>query len=63
MVAGLDPSYLKPPLSAIHAVMGSSEGDLHQLIETLGEKLALAAEKPDAYLRALQVFAAAAKTP
>jgi hypothetical protein len=28
MVAGLDPRYLKPPLSAIHAVMGSAEGDL-----------------------------------
>jgi hypothetical protein len=63
MVAGLDPSYLKPPLSAIHAVLGSSEGDLHQLIDTLGEKLGLAAEKPDAYLKALQAFADAAKAP
>jgi hypothetical protein len=61
MVAGLDPSYLKPPLSAIHAVMGSSEGDLHQLIETLGEKLGLAAEKPGAYLKALEAFASVAQ--
>lgn len=56
MVGGLTPSALKAPLSAIHAVTGSSEGDLYQLIETLSERLNVVPEKPAAYVKALKAF-------
>jgi AbiTii/TIR domain len=61
MIGGLDPSYLKPPLSAIHAVAGTSESDLHQLLETLAEKLGVVAESPAVYLKSLQSFAREAR--
>lgn len=61
MVAGLVPSALKAPLSAIHAVTGTSEGDLHQLIGTLSERLDVEAEKPAAYAKALKAFVTASK--
>lgn len=60
-VAGLPPSALKAPLSAIHAVTGTSEGDLHQLIDTLSERLDLTAERPAAYAKALKDFVAVSK--
>ena len=63
MVAGLTPSALKAPLSAIHAVTGTSDGDLHQLIDTLSERLVVDAEKPAVYAKALKVFVSAAKAP
>lgn len=63
MVAGLTPSALKAPLSAIHAVTGTSEGDLHQLIDTLSVRLDMEAEKPAAYAKALKTFVAASKGP
>jgi hypothetical protein len=63
MVAGLTPSALKAPLSAIHAVTGTSEGDLHQLIDTLSERLDVVAEKPAAYAKALNAFVTASKGP
>ena len=63
MVAGLTPSALKAPLSAIHAVAGTSEGDIHQLIETLSERLNIESEKPAAYAKALKEFVTASKVP
>ncbi|MGC2456804.1 MAG: hypothetical protein WA435_02265 [Gallionellaceae bacterium] len=63
MVAGLIPSALKAPLSAIHAVAGASEGDIHQLIETLSERLNIESEKPAAYAKALKEFVTACKAP
>jgi len=56
MVSGLPPSALKAPLSAIHAVSGDSEGDLHQLIKDLSDLLGIEAEQPNAYLKALHSF-------
>jgi len=61
MVAGLTPSALKAPLSSIHAVTGTSEGDLHHLIGTLSERLDVDAENPAAYASALKVFVKASK--
>ena len=63
MVRGLDPSYLKPPISAIHAIAGTSEGDLHQLVAELATRLGLDAEKPQVYARALHALIAAATAP
>ena len=63
MVAGLTPNALKAPLSAIHAVTGISEGDLHQLMDTLSERLNVEAEKPAAYAKALKAFISASKGP
>ncbi|MGW8158424.1 MAG: toll/interleukin-1 receptor domain-containing protein [Desulfoprunum sp.] len=59
MVSGLTPSAIKAPLSAIHAVTGTSEGDVHQLIETLSERLEIESEKPAAYGKALKAFVTA----
>jgi len=56
MVAGLRPSALKAPLSAIQAVDGTSESDLHQLIDALSERLHVTPEKPAAYAKALTAF-------
>lgn len=63
MVAGLDPSFLKPPLSAIHAVSATSEGDIHQLLQTLAERLSVECEKPQVYVKALRAFLDAASVP
>ena len=56
MVAGLLPSSLKPPLSAIHAISGTSEGDLHQLIDDLSSQLQIAHENPAVYKNDLAAF-------
>jgi len=63
MVAGLTPSAFKAPLSSIHAVMGTSEGDLYQLVETLSKQLDVVPENPAAYARALTAFVNASKVP
>lgn len=63
MIVGLTPSFLKAPLSAIHAIDGTSEADLHQLVETLAEKLGVQPDGAAAYAKALHAFAAAAKAP
>jgi hypothetical protein len=63
MVDGLDPSYLTPPLSALHAVSGKSEAEVHALLVTLGDKLGLEPERPDVYLKALKAFVNATKVP
>jgi hypothetical protein len=47
----------------IHAVMGTSEEDLHQLIETIADQVSCPIEKPNAYIKALHVFADAARNP
>jgi hypothetical protein len=56
MIGGLSPSNLKAPLSAIHAVNGTSESDLHQLVETLSERLNIKSDKPAAYIKTLRSF-------
>jgi hypothetical protein len=56
-IGGTTGSDLKAPLSAIHAINGSSEGDLHQFVADLGERLEIQPEKPAAYLKSLQSFA------
>lgn len=61
MVGGLDPSFLKPPLSAMHAVAGTSEGDMHQLVQTLADWLHMTPEGPNVYVSALQTFVNEAK--
>ncbi len=63
MIAGLDPSFLKAPLNAVHAVRGSSDSDILQLIEDMAARLSIAPENPSAYMRALQRFTDAAKSP
>ncbi|MHB1014991.1 MAG: toll/interleukin-1 receptor domain-containing protein [Desulfurivibrionaceae bacterium] len=61
MVSGLTPNHLKTPLSAIHAVSGTSEADLHNLVETLSNRLCVEPEPPDAYIKALRSFIKASK--
>lgn len=60
MIGGTKGGDLKAPLSAIHAISGSSEADIHQLVEELGQRLEIAPEKPAAYSKALRVFAKSA---
>jgi TIR domain-containing protein len=62
MVRGVDPGYLKAPLNSIHAVAGTSETDMHQLLDDLGKQLSLTTEKPAAYTNALNAFIKAAGT-
>jgi hypothetical protein len=54
VVSGLTRGSLKAPLSAIHALDGTSEADLHQLVETLATRLSVAAENPAGYMKYLQ---------
>lgn len=61
MIAGIDPSFLKAPLSAINAVAGTSEAGVHELIGALAGKLMVQQERPAAYLKALQAFVSTAK--
>ncbi|AIY41983.1 ATPase involved in DNA repair [Collimonas arenae] len=63
MIGGTKGSDLKAPLSAIHAISGTSEADIHQLVEKLAEKMDITPEKPSGYSKALRLFtkAAAAK--
>lgn len=63
MVAGLGPKDLEPPLSAIHAVAGTSESDLHHFIDTLSKQLGITPETPAVYLKALAAFINASKAP
>ena len=60
MVGGLNVSDLKAPLSAIHAISGTSESDLHELVEQLADRLQRPLEKPSAYGKALRAFMVAA---
>lgn len=57
-VSGLTPEHLKPPISAIHVVDGSSEADLHQLLQELSSRLRLPLESPAVYLKQLKAFLA-----
>ena len=63
MVAGLDSTHLKAPLSAIHAVSGASDADVHQLIGVLAKRLSVRAEEPAVYLKALNAFLGTARAP
>lgn len=60
LVRGLVPSALKPPLSAIHAVNGAEQGQLHQLLEDIASTLDLKLEPAAAYLASLEGFRKAA---
>lgn len=61
MIAGVSPAHLKAPLSVIHAVSATSEGDLHQLVDALATRLNVQPEKPNAYMKAMKGFMLAAK--
>jgi len=63
MIGGTTGSDLRAPLSAIHAVNGTSEADMHQLLEDLAGRLGLQLENPSVYLKALKAFAEFASTP
>lgn len=56
MIGGTKGGDLKAPLSAIHAISGTSESDIHQLIEDLALRIELTSEKPAVYSKALRVF-------
>ncbi len=56
MIKDTKVSDLKAPLSAIHAISGKSETDLHQLIDDLSQRLELPPEKPAVYNKALRSF-------
>lgn len=58
MVAGVTVSDLKPPLSGIHSISGTSEPDLHQLINDIGTHLNISSDSPAAYSKALHEFIA-----
>lgn len=63
MVRGIEPGALKAPLSAIHAVRGTSEPDMHGLIQKLAECLGKQSEPPAVYHRTLGLFVEAAFPP
>lgn len=56
MICGTKPSDLKAPLSEIHAVSGTIDEDIHQLLSDIGEKLAIKVEGPAIYNKALRDF-------
>ncbi|WP_192811513.1 toll/interleukin-1 receptor domain-containing protein [Idiomarina xiamenensis] len=56
MVAGTTPGDLKPPLSGVHAIDGTSESDVHQLLADMGAKLSLPVEGPSTYVKVLRGF-------
>lgn len=60
LVGGTKATDLKAPLSAIHAINGASESDLHQFIEDLGQRLKVNVEGPAVYNKALREFIDAA---
>ncbi len=55
------PRDIKPPLSALHSISGTSENDVYQLLETLSSHLSLPIEKPMAYSKQLKAFTDASK--
>lgn len=63
MTNGTKARDLKAPLSAIHAITGSSEPDMLQLIEDLAERLHITTEKPAIYNKALRAFTECASAP
>jgi len=60
MVAGTNPGDLKAPLASIHAIDGTSESDLHQLLADMGTKLSVPVEGAATYTKALREFIRAA---
>ena len=60
MIGGTVASDLRAPLSGIHAVTGSSEADIHQLISDLSSHLNQQNEGPSVYGKYLKVFVAKA---
>jgi hypothetical protein len=61
MIGGTTPDDLKAPLSGIHALDGTSEPDLHQLLEDIATRLSLPAEGAAVYAKALREFTRKAK--
>ena len=49
-------SDLRAPLSGIHAVNGTSESDIHQLIADLSTQLGQPSESPSVYGKHLKSF-------
>jgi hypothetical protein len=60
MIGGTVAGDLRAPLSGIHAVTGSSESDMHQLISDLSKVLGHTNEGPSVYGKHLKAFAAKA---
>jgi TIR domain len=60
LIAGAGPAQLRSPLSAIHAVSGSSESDVLQLLDSLATVTQGKMQKPHTFARALAAFRAAA---
>lgn len=60
-VAGTQSGDLKAPLSGIHAIDGTSDSDLHQLLSDMGAALTLPTESAAAYVKALREFTKRAK--
>lgn len=63
MVCGTQPSDLKAPLSGMHAIDGTSESDVHQLLADMAARLSLIGEGPAVYGKALRKFIAASRSP
>ena len=51
LLAGVDPSALRGPLSAMNALSSASEPQLHQFVEDIAKLLALPVQSPAAYSR------------
>lgn len=60
LVKGLTAGALRAPLSAIHAINGAEEGQLHSLLEQCRNSLSLDLEPTDAYLANLKSFVSSA---
>lgn len=60
-ICGTQSGELKAPLSGIHAIDGTSESDLHQLLADMGTSLSSPAENAAAYSKALREFIKKAK--
>ena len=63
MIGGILASDLRAPLSGIHAITGSSESDMHQLISDLSSLIGRANEGPSVYGKHLRAFVAKAANP
>lgn len=61
LIRGTQPGDLKAPLSGIHAIDGTSDSDMHQLLADISSKLSVSAEGPAVYGKALRDFIAASQ--
>lgn len=56
MICGTEASDLRAPLSAIHAITGTSESDMHQLVSDLSTHLQQQSEGASVYSKHLKAF-------